>query len=141
VARGDYQFAAIPGSDRKPDRLTGKVALQAEGMYQIPARRDAVIASVGTFSELLEDVGELLLMPIVDEIATPPKKRDHFWQFADKPAVEGREPLDDATFSALIEALAQQTGLEITRETRPVSILFIDRQAKRAEAPVEEKSP
>lgn len=135
VARGDYQFTAVPDENGKFDRIDGRVAEQAEGgTFQFPGRRDEIAASVGGFSEMLEDVGELLLLPIIDEIGVRPTKAAYFWNFAKKPAVEGQTPLDASTTEAVIAALAEQTGLTFAQEVRPVQMLFIEPAGKQADA-------
>ncbi len=126
VARGDYHFTAIADAAGKVDEITGPVAVNADGMYQFPARRNRITGSVGSFEKFLECIGELLLMPIVDEIETRPTKRSYFWGFPNDPFVEDQTPLDAAMSDAVIAALAKQTGLTLTKESRPVQILVIE---------------
>jgi hypothetical protein len=129
VARGDYRFTAIPGEDGKVEVVSERVGERADGTFFYPARRGSTIQSVGRFDQMLEDVGELLLTPIVDEVAAPPKKSDFFWSFPRKPLFNSREPLDAATATVVRDSFTKQTGLELTDEIRPVKILFITREA------------
>src|SRR5690349_7721055 len=60
VASGDYQFTLIPDESGKLVPLQN-VGDRADGTFQFPAQRGEIVSSVGSFPELLEDVGELLL--------------------------------------------------------------------------------
>ena len=128
VATGDYRFQAIPGPDGKVDQVSGSVAEHADGSFQIPARRSRISASVADgFHEFLEQVGELLMMPIVDEIASRPAKKSFFTRFHGKPVRNVKKQLDVDTEKRVIDAVSQQTGLTFTEDTRPVQILFLTR--------------
>ncbi len=128
VATGDYRFKAIAGPDGKIDQVSGSVAEQADGSFQIPARRTDITGSVARgFDELLEQVGEVLMMPIVDEIASRPTKESFFSRFHGKRVRDIKQRLDVQTEERVIDAVSQQTGLTFTEDTRPVQILFVTR--------------
>jgi hypothetical protein len=132
VARGNYKFTAIPGEDGKIEEPSDRVRKIADSFF-FPARRDETIGSVGRFNELLEDVGELLLTPIVDEITARPAKPDFFWKFPRKPHVKSRTPLDPKMAAEVRGAFIRQTGLKLSEEIRPVDVLFITRETAAAE--------
>jgi hypothetical protein len=129
VATGDYRFKPIAGPDGKVDQVSGRVAEQADGSFQIPARRTGVSGSVAHgFDELLEQVGEVLMVPIVDEITSRPTKNDFFSRFSGKPVRDIKQRLDVATEKRVLEAMSEQTGLTFTEDIRPVQILFVTRE-------------
>ena len=128
VATGDYRFKPIAGPDGRVDQIEGPGAERADGSFQIPARRSRISGSVANgFDEFLEQVGEVLMMPIVDEITTRPAKQAFFTRFHGKPRRDLRKRLDIDTEKQVIDALSEQTGLTLTEDVRPVQILFIAR--------------
>jgi hypothetical protein len=125
VAHGDYKAAPMADETGAVQLVTGKVAERADGTFFFPARRGLTTGSVGNFRALLEDVGELLLTPIVDEVASRPTKQDFFWNFPRTPHVEFLTPLGEADRNQVIAAFEKQTGLALTPEEREVEMLVI----------------
>jgi hypothetical protein len=129
VATGDYRFQAIAGPDGKVDPLSGQAAERCDGTFQIPARRTPIGGSVANgFDEFLEQMGEVLLMPIIDEITSRPTKDAFFSRFHGNPSRGINRRLDVVTEEGVIEALSQQTGLTFTEDVRSVPTLFVTRE-------------
>jgi len=119
VARGTYQVAV-------DNPIAGKVAERADGEFEIPARRSEISASVGSYQAFLEAVGEVLMVPIVDEATEKPDKPDLFWRYSGE-LIAGNQPLDAETRQMVLEAITRQTGLTFTEDVRPVKTLVIER--------------
>jgi hypothetical protein len=126
VARGNYRFQAIAGPNDKPSELPEEAAEQADGTFQIPVRRTTTAGSVAhSFEQLLDQVSEILLVPIVDETTTGPEKSNFFTDFNGKQLGELTERLDEATEKKVVDDFSKQTGLTLTKEMRDVQILTV----------------
>lgn len=96
-----------------------------DGFIKLPARRGEFISRLGSFDELLDEVGALLLQPIVNESTRSPEEKDVFWRFPLSRKVKLDEPLDAATTKAVIAAFEKQTGLTLTPEKRTIEVLAV----------------
>jgi hypothetical protein len=99
----------------------------ADGDFQIPLRRSNISGRVVTFKGLLDAVGEVILTPIVNDVAKPPKKESFFLRYHGDPPPDPLAPFTEAQVTDLLASITRQTGLTFTKETRPVKTLVIER--------------
>jgi len=124
VVKGNYKFSPVAGPDGKLEIVKGDVAKQADGTFQFPIRRNSTTGAVGSYPKLLQAIGEVTGMAIVDEADKRPARRDFFWRYAEK-LIPGYAPLDPADEKIFLDSLSKQTGFQFVKEKRLVHKLFI----------------
>jgi hypothetical protein len=95
-------------------------------MFQIPARRTDISHSAGSYREFLHAMGQLLLMPVVDEAEERPTKESFFWHYYGAVPRGLLQPFDEKTTSAILASITEQTGLTFHKENRRVPTLRIE---------------
>jgi hypothetical protein len=120
VISGEYKAAPKVAEEMSP-----QVAERADGMFEIPARRSNISASVGRPDEFLQAIGEVLMLPVVNEPKTHPAKESFFWRYTEDQPVVGHERLDSKREQRVLESLHEQLGYDFTIEPREVRLLSI----------------
>jgi hypothetical protein len=105
--------------------MSPQVAERAEGMFEIPARRSSISASVGRPDEFLQAIGEVLMLPVVNEAKKHPAKESFFWRYTEDQPVAGHDRLDSEIEKRVLKSLGEQLGYEFSIEPREVRLLSI----------------
>jgi hypothetical protein len=130
VVRGRYKFTPVAGPEGRIDRIEGDVAEKADGMFQLPGRRTNISHSVGSYSEFLHAIGQLILTPVIDEADQPPTKESFFWHHHGAIPRGVLEPFDEKTTGTILASVTEQTRLTFHKENRRVTTLHMERAAR-----------
>lgn len=117
VLFGDYQPA--PGRQPAPEKDHGLE--QSDGAIQIPARRSDISATTGTSRKFLRSLGEVLMLPFVDETSTQPQE-GLLWAYSGTPR-QDHEPLPAATQADILAGLLRLIGWSASIEARSFELL------------------
>ena len=120
ILTGEYKASPKSGQLMSPE-----VADRADGTFEIPARRSDISASVGTYEKLLQAIGEVLMLPVVDEATLRPTKPDFIWSHTGNPNL-GQERLTPADEERVLKSLSEQMGYDFKIEPREVKLLSIE---------------
>ena len=126
VVSGTYKHTPVPGPDGQLQSLTEEVASRVDGL-EIPLRRSNTTMSVVTFPRLLHAVGEVILFPIVDEVAEKPKNENFILRYQGQFPANALAPFSEAQTESFLDSLSKQTGLTFEKDTRPVTTLILER--------------
>jgi hypothetical protein len=118
VITGDYK-ASPPKRKLQPD-----VAQHADGWFEIPTRGTDTASKRCDYAELLQTIGEVLMLPVIDETTTRPTKRGFFLEYPYNPSVDS--PLELAAEADVLKSLHEQMGYEFAIEPREVKLLSIE---------------
>jgi hypothetical protein len=117
VVRGQYRPSPVPGRARDEIEVYAREIVPGGG---------GAGGGSGTFSEFLKCAGEWIERPVVSEVQPPPENRfTWFYNAREQSTKQMRE--EDHDESLVLPHLHEQTGLEFTRDRRPIRILFIKR--------------
>jgi hypothetical protein len=122
VIRGTYKYTQIPD----PNGNMRARRSDAPDDIKLIAGNRSLSGAFPSFPEMLEQIGEFLRIPLVDETTTKTTKRQVQLSIFG-PATAEAKPLDQATIDAALASLTTQTGYTFTKEERPVKMLFIKR--------------
>lgn len=110
------------------EELSADVAERAEGMFEIPTRRSDISARAGRPDEFIESIGEVLMLPVVNEAKTHPTKQGFFWRYTEDPPVVGHDRLAAELEQRVLDSLHEQLGYDFKIEPRDVRLLSIEPQ-------------
>jgi hypothetical protein len=116
VARGRYRYTPLPG------RFNNEV-----DVYGKQLAKDANSTSrAGDLPKFLKELGGFIGRPVVNEAEAAPKDRISWFTHVRSPFTPQmhREDHDEV---AVLEHLHEQTGLTVTREMKPIRVLFVER--------------
>jgi hypothetical protein len=119
VVTGKYKAAPKIEQSMSPE-----VAMRADGTFEIPARRSDISAAVGTHEKILQAIGEVLMLPVIEEATLKPTKSDFVWSYTGTP-ITGSERLKPAIEERVLKSLSEQLGYEFRIEPREVKVLSI----------------
>ncbi len=114
VASGVYQFRPLPG---EPEDV------QIFGAALVPD--SGAGGGSGDFAEFLDWLGRWIETPVVDELTARPEGRLSWWLHARSPFTEQMQK-EDHDAEMVLKNVAEQTGLQFTKEHREVEFLFVD---------------
>ncbi len=122
IVKGDYHFSPLRRTDGKPVVVEG----EEKGYFLFPVLRSNSLhfASSGSYPRLLQAIGEVVGLPIVNELSKLPDTQSFLWKYQGK-VVSGHDPLDPTLEKTFLDSLSKQTGLEFVKEKRLVHKLFI----------------
>jgi hypothetical protein len=119
VVSGKYKATPMTLEPMSPES-----AAQVDGVFQIGVQRGGISMQVGTHAEMLQAIGESLMLPVVDEATERAKKPQFIWRFEGfKPS--GTERLKSDEEIGVLEALHAQLGYDFKIEPRKVKLLSI----------------
>ena len=107
------------------DPMTPESAAQVDGVFQFPVQRDGITMQVGTHAEMLQAIGESLMLPVVDEADERAKKTQFIWRFEGMIA-QGQERLKADQETGVLQTLHAQLGYNFKIEPRKVKVLSIE---------------
>jgi hypothetical protein len=121
VLTGKYK--AMP---KNPESQSAEASRQADGWFEIPVRRSEITGSAGRYDELLQAIGEALMLPVIDEATERPTKSGFFWQYPDEQKGADYRRLDAEDEQRVLESLHEQLGYDFAIEPREVRLLSIE---------------
>jgi hypothetical protein len=105
--------------------MSPESAAQVDGVFQFAVQRGNITMQVGTHAEMLQAIGESLMLPVVDEATERAKKPQFIWRFEGfKPS--GKERLKSNEEAGVLQALHAQLGYDFKIEPRKVKVLSIE---------------
>jgi hypothetical protein len=119
VASGEYSHKPS-GKAMEPE-----IAKTVDGTFEFSGHRNEIVGTIGNYESLLQALGELLMLPIVDESTVRPTKRQLIWEFTGN-EITGDDRLPPAEEARLIESLHKQLGYDFKIEPRKVKMLSIE---------------
>ncbi|NOZ39027.1 MAG: hypothetical protein GXP24_02220 [Planctomycetes bacterium] len=122
IVKGDYEFSPLPRKEGKPVVVEG----EEEGFFLFPVLRRGSLHtfSSGSFQRLLQAIGEVVRLPVVNEINKLPNTPRFLWKYEGK-IVSEHAPLDPDLEKTFLDSLSKQTGFQFVKEKRLVHKLFI----------------
>jgi hypothetical protein len=120
VVSGKYKATPMTLEPMSPES-----AAQVDGVFQIPIQRGNISMQVGTHAEMLQAIGESLMLSVVDEASERAKKPQFIWRFEGL-KVSGIERLKSDEETGVLEALHAQLGYNFKIEPRKVKVLSIE---------------
>jgi hypothetical protein len=102
-----------------------QMADQVDGVFQFGVQRGNITMQVGTHAEMLQAIGESLMLPVVDEATERAKKPQYIWRFEGLKA-NGTERLNSNEETGVLQALHAQLGYDFKIEPRKVKVLSIE---------------
>jgi hypothetical protein len=120
VVSGKYKAKPMMLEPMSPES-----AAQVDGVFQFAVQRGNITMQVGTHAEMLQAIGESLMLPVVDEATERAKKPQFIWRFEGfKPS--GKERLKSNEEAGVLQALHAQLGYDFKIEPRKVKVLSIE---------------
>jgi hypothetical protein len=120
VVSGKYKATPMTLEPMSPES-----AAQVDGVFQIPIQRGNISMQVGKHAEMLQAIGESLMLSVVDEASERAKKPQFIWRFEGL-KVSGLERLKSDEETGVLEALHAQLGYNFKIEPRKVKVLSIE---------------
>lgn len=120
VITGKYKATPMMLEPMSPES-----AAQVDGVFQFAVQQGGVTMQVGSHAEMLQAIGESLMLPVVDEATERAKKPQFIWRFEGfKPT--GTERLNSNEETGVLQALHAQLGYDFKIEPRKVKVLSIE---------------
>jgi hypothetical protein len=144
VACGKYKFKPLPGQPavdetQLTDRVSRTDPIQIFGAELAPD--SGAGGGMGNFQEFCDWLGEWVAAPIVIEVDQPPRG-ELSWRLHERSPFTDAERARAHDPKLVLPNISKQTGLEFTRERRPVKVLFVEHdQAKPPRRVGKERSP
>ena len=124
VARGRYRYAPLPGRSDN--------SIEIYGTYLDTKGTGGAGGGSGEFPKFLRWVSDWIERPVVSEVEAPPKENMRWHYNAHSPSTE-EERRQDHDEASVLQNLEEQTGLTLTREKKPIRVLFVERPKKVSE--------
>jgi hypothetical protein len=120
VISGKYKATPMTLEPMSPESRA-----QVDGVFQFGVQRGNITMQAGTHAEMLQAIGESLMLPVVDEATERAKKPQFIWRFEGfRPS--GNERLTSDEETGVLEALHAQLGYDFKIEPRKVKVLAIE---------------
>jgi hypothetical protein len=120
VVSGKYRATPMTLEPMSPESRA-----QVDGVFQFAFQRENITMQVGTHAEMLQAIGESLMLPVVDEATERAKKPQFIWRFEGS-KISGTERLDPDKEIGFLQALHAQLGYDFKIEPRKVKLLSIE---------------
>jgi hypothetical protein len=120
VVSGKYKATPMTLEPMNP-----QMADQVDGVFQIGVQRGNISMQVGTHAEMLQAIGESLMLPVVDEASERAQKPQYIWRFEGIKA-NSTERLNSNEETGVLQALHAQLGYDFKIEPRKVKVLSIE---------------